>query len=461
MSTDVIIHVTRILTKSGKYTWILLAAFSLGWLALIPPFQLPDEPAHFFKATTLPLPDYLDGQYGHLTTTSSMELIHQAQLHEVLQKSDVYYRPKKFFTQPIYPGGDPYFYPSAIPNTFLPYLGFGVSYWLSIAFGGSLQLAFYAMRLGGFMYVAALLFLAYRSSPLLVAGIAPLLAIPMLVNQVIGISADGYTLAMTITLLAVARGYASDDTHSRRILPVVVFLFMSVKVVYLPLLLLLVPILLARRADISNRYIAALLIAFVAGALMQYYYISHRTPDMAHPIESIARPGEQIQYLLSNPTAYLHVLLNTITRYRHSFATGLFGNIGWLDTPMSDGLLGVFKSYTLIFLALSYCICFIKGGVRVRAIVMAGCVIMISALAIYTSMYVIWTPVGAPIIDGVQGRYFLPLLLVLAAAPILYGRNADSPHQGLQATYLLATIPVLVMSAYYAVSQVYPRFYGG
>jgi len=42
--------------------------------------------------------------------------------------------------------------------------------------------------------------------------------------------------------------------------------------------------------------------------------------------------------------------------------------------------------------------------------------ILLAVGAVFFSLYVIWTPVGAPVIDGVQGRYFLPIAPFLAVA---------------------------------------------
>ena len=43
-------------------------------------------------------------------------------------------------------------------------------------------------------------------------------------------------------------------------------------------------------------------------------------------------------------------------------------------------------------------------------------------LLIFTSLYIQWTAVGAPVIDGVQGRYFLPILLLVPIA-LCRGKN--------------------------------------
>ena len=44
----------------------------------------------------------------------------------------------------------------------------------------------------------------------------------------------------------------------------------------------------------------------------------------------------------------------------------------------------------------------------VSIVVLGACILLI-----FTSLYVQWTPVKSNVIDGIQGRYFIPLLLLI------------------------------------------------
>jgi len=53
-----------------------------------------------------------------------------------------------------------------------------------------------------------------------------------------------------------------------------------------------------------------------------------------------------------------------------------------------------------------------------------------TAAIVYTSMYVSYTAVGADVIEGVQGRYFIPLFLP-ALSCLFFNRVTDtSPREG-------------------------------
>ena len=43
-----------------------------------------------------------------------------------------------------------------------------------------------------------------------------------------------------------------------------------------------------------------------------------------------------------------------------------------------------------------------------------GIIFISTIILMFTSLYVQWTPLGASFIDGVQGRYFIPLLIPIA-----------------------------------------------
>ena len=58
------------------------------------------------------------------------------------------------------------------------------------------------------------------------------------------------------------------------------------------------------------------------------------------------------------------------------------------------------------------------GGISVRSRpkALGLAIVLVSAAAIVTTIYIVWNPVGADGIEGVQGRYFIPfgpLLLLL------------------------------------------------
>ena len=68
---------------------------------------------------------------------------------------------------------------------------------------------------------------------------------------------------------------------------------------------------------------------------------------------------------------------------------------------------------------------------------------------VFFSLYVIWTKVGAPVIDGVQGRYFLPLVAFLALLfPQVRQKGQIVPSLGIH------QITVIIVGIYFAIDAV-------
>lgn len=451
------------LLRRVRYLWLGLLALYLGWLALIPPFQVPDEPAHYFKATTLPLPDSVNGQYGHLSTTGAVQLFRSSQLDQIAGNPSVKYDRSLFFSAPLYPTDESWLYSSAVPNTPLPYIGSGLAYTLTDITGATLQQGFYAMRLGGLLFVAAILWFAYRNSPAVVLVLSPLLALPMVVNQVIGISADGYSMVVTVLFLATLHGVMQGQSQSVKALPWVVFAFLSVKLVYYPLLLLLPYVLLKHGHAQRWTLRLMLLVSVICGLGLQYYYLTHKTDNPDSTIESLVQPKQQLIGILHAPYDYVATLSRTWELNKELYKASLFGNVGWLDTLASPRLVSAFVAFMVLYLGLTAWYYLSSGRAVLRTSLAVIMVVLPSVLLVFTSMYLVWTPLGAGVIEGVQGRYFLPILFALATLPVLFGarHGVVIASNRMQLAYHLAMLGMMALALIFAIKQVYPRFYGG
>ncbi|MEG1848865.1 MAG: DUF2142 domain-containing protein [Lachnospiraceae bacterium] len=119
----------------------------------------------------------------------------------------------------------------------------------------------------------------------------------------------------------------------------------------------------------------------------------------------------QLQYIFSNPWAYTKLLLDTMFTDLWKYLTGQqpFFNLGYLG-----GLSGV---WTILAVCLFGMAALIRPITENRPVLPlsyklmnAGMIFGVTAI-IWTSMYVSFTPIGNPAIEGVQGRYFIPLFL--------------------------------------------------
>lgn len=125
--------------------------------------------------------------------------------------------------------------------------------------------------------------------------------------------------------------------------------------------------------------------------------------------------GEQLLFVLRHPETFFGVVGNSVIVEGAFYAHGLVGILGWLNAPLSPGV----TAFLLIGLTVLVYLTCLVGQLSWRVVAWSGATAMAGFLAIIFALYIDFTPVAYPIVLGVQGRYFLPLLpvAVLAAAP--------------------------------------------
>lgn len=162
-------------------------------------------------------------------------------------------------------------------------------------------------------------------------------------------------------------------------------------------------------------------------------------------------PYGQFVHLVTHPLALPTVILNTFVERGWWLLETLTGRIGWLDTPMSDGFTAAAAAALLAALFVPAK----QDTASPRSALIAALTLITLTSATFAALYITWNPVGHPIVDGVQGRYALPALPLLAW--IVPNAGARIAHR-LALAWLpllifpligLALLPGLIMERYY------------
>jgi uncharacterized membrane protein len=159
---------------------------------------------------------------------------------------------------------------------------------------------------------------------------------------------------------------------------------------------------------------------------------------------------QQLALVTHHPLVFAKALTNALLhagRYLTSFSGSV---IGWMDTKLPEpivlGNLGALATATFF------------GQKRHRISRLGVAVVYVaasvSALAIFFLLYLQWNPVGSLSIEGVQGRYFLPILPILAVCLPAYQLRGDR-----QALLELALTLWGVCSAIITVFSVWQRYW--
>ncbi len=166
-------------------------------------------------------------------------------------------------------------------------------------------------------------------------------------------------------------------------------------------------------------------------------------------LESIDAAG-QVHYLLSHPFAVVQVALQTLKNNHHPYSHMFIGVLGWLDTPLPDPFYPL--AWAVLWAAFAYGLSWGRSGAWRWTPVVAGGVFLFCFAAIHAALYLTWNVVGADYVQGVQGRYFLPLAFLVclmiegpfAAAP-QHQRAVDIGYRALAALVLAFPIVSLLV----------------
>ncbi|NBC39868.1 DUF2142 domain-containing protein [Corallococcus exiguus] len=428
---------------------------------LTPPFQVADEPAHFYRAyqvsegqltaTRIPVGDaggqlprsivrvaqeVSDGVGGHPEVRQDRQRLSDA-MHAALAPQDT--QEWRFAASAIY-----------FPLVYFPQsLGMVPARLLE----ASPVAVLWAGRLGNVLVALLLTALALRLMPFQRWAFALLALTPMVLFQRASVSADPITMSACLLLVALSLHYTFAHPgplgakQLGLLLASAVFVALC-KQAYLPLSLvfLLLPL---TRLGTRGRYALALAAIVAVPALLQFAW-SSTVRDIFRPSEVVA----QVAHIRAHPFQVLGVLVSDFWRRLPDFLHQGGGVLGWLDTPVPRPALFALAALLLGVMVLDADGAAPKVGWRERVVALG--VAVAGVLAIQAMLYLAWTAPGANHVDGVQGRYLLPytpLLVVAMAPPAWAPRTLTRFKPVLIACFILLTAAVTL-------TTVYQRYYG-
>jgi uncharacterized membrane protein len=455
----------------------LLCALPLGmFMAIATPLgQAPDEPAHMARAEGL-----LHGavmsvrrtkditgvevdaglfmiSFGKITEIDGRPVVTLADYHALRNQPGNH---AKVFAYISNTG--PYF-----PAAYLPAA-------LGLALGLACKLSpFMTMILARLCMLAACLLLGSLALYLATYGEALLLCLlllPMTISLAGSLNQDGVLIGLAcLSAAAMTGGFAK--MRRRRIgalLPLV--LVLGSKPPYLPLLgLALLPLTAAgfwRRA--ADMLLAAVPVLIWIALITAFVVVPFGKPPY-HP-GPLFTGDHSILLTASDPHTNLHILLAKPARFITMPVALLTGPWGGLLLQEMIGILGwlnlffpqrFYTAWTLALLAALFALVFARREQGVPApkpllqFLYVSALLLASAWAIAIAQYLDWTLVGAPLIDGIQGRYFLVLLPFLLLAVPDWGSAWRIPAiaPALPAIALaffdLAYVPLKIIAFYY------------
>ena len=396
--------------------FVVAVVLGLAWVFVTPAFTVPDERGHFLRGVAIgggdlraaPRPEAMvitiDQGLRDLAWRVLSD-VDQAWLFDADFRRDAARirhegRTATTWVVPLY--------------TPLPYLPQAL-----VTAGASLArirpvIVFYAGRIANLVAWMAVVTLAIHIAPSCAQLFAAVALLPMSLFLFGSWSADAASIALAVLFTALAvREASSADAISRSHvagLAVAAFLLALGKPAY-GLLTAVVVAIPRRRFASSSHYVAMLALvgaAAVAGTLvsMEYFNRAYYNFRPSLPID----PAAQVACIRHDPARFAGVIAHDLRHNVRFYIDQIAGRFAHNEIKLQDWVWRT--EWTALAIIAATTVTRVRRRFRLAALGIA----LMSILAIITSQYVIWSIVCSDSIQGVQGRYFLPVLPLLGIA---------------------------------------------
>jgi uncharacterized membrane protein len=270
-------------------------------------------------------------------------------------------------------------------------------------------LQLYGMRLFNLLFYAAMLALALAYAPFGKRVLLSVGALPMAIHQAASASPDAFTHGSALLALALLLRITLRGDYRRRELLAVVALAVATaltKPIYLFLFLVPARALLGPRSR-AHAARAAGLVLLSLGAAAAALAARRIAPEALSWPHGQANALQQLSVLSADPAAFLHAVWRTVRADGLFYAESIVGYLGWVDTQLPAALVAIAWAGLLL-------VAWTDGpypalpDLRLKGLLVGVALAVLGAL--FAIGFVAWTPSGADVVHGIQGRYMIPVV---------------------------------------------------
>ena len=405
--------------KKLKVTTFLLISlvYFFSFLILNPPLEAPDEPSHFYSEYNLSQNGMSGDRTSEIITPNNIECLNYSKIQfrdRVTNFEEVKscLKDGKNEKRTIMFGTSQH-----VSNSFLGHLLSAIAIKITDIFTNSPVIIFYSARIGNFAISFYILYLALKKSQKYKNVILFIGLTPMFVQQITSLSYDAIINSITLLFAAWFINLVSEKRKLKLkdiIIPCVYLILMfTIKMVYVPLALALLFIPKECFKNSKQKFSYYLFIVMIA--LLGNYFIGNVIINKIPVTSNIT--NSNFAYIMKDPLQLITIIINTFKINGWFYIKSMVGYFSWFKYSLSD------------FTILCWLICFVLLILSEKSILnnSSNCIkkikikkiifligIMISIAGIFASMYLYWSQYGLNYVDGVQGRYFIPLLIFIA-----------------------------------------------
>ncbi|OUP58973.1 hypothetical protein B5F14_07755 [Faecalitalea cylindroides] len=382
---------------------VVMIPLGLSFLFLMLPDFIPDEPTHFQKA-------YLTSNFNltssiYVWVESGYKEFGLKRYSDILSSIYFDFAPREYVELSGAGGYNFILY-------IFPAIGINLGKILHLSLYG----CYYLGRMSNLIVYILFGYYSIKVTPKLKWMIFVFMFNPMLIHLGASYSSDCMINGLCIFSVAymIKLYYTDEKITNKDILIVIalIFLVAVAKYAFLPIFGIYF-LILPKVIKIQRKQWLFLILCIIGGFLflVLHFMLSSNTETLpsqaSYLIESNVNGGRQAEILLTNPISILAMLKNTFLKNIGFYLASFAGQLGWLNIDTSN------FSLCLFFILLLISICFDKTDFSILNRIWFVILALLLASIIVLGLYLYWTPVGAPTAMGVQGRYFVPCVLLI------------------------------------------------
>ena len=382
---------------------------------LLPTATAPDEPQHFI--TSYKLSNTLMGISPAVSPDDYVYV--RAEDYDIYQEIPIYdtfsLTYKDFFKKGDenlieYKGLE---YRSSDSIAYVPQsLGITVARLLGLGYQQLLLMG----RFFNLLFFAIIVFFAIKLTPIGKKTFFIIAHFPMVLELISSYSTDAPLLALSFLFI----GYIFYLIYKKEkvsifdiiLLAIIGFLFVPIKIAYLPMvgLCILIPNKKFKNKKFFFAGVALIIIYGAASTMIQRLnaFVSEVTTD--NIIKWSQTPGYVVSDFIEHPFLSIRIILNTIFEKSDDYLfTMAGGKLCWLTLNLPTYVIGIF--YIIFFISLLS----VEGEentwtAKISQRIWIWFIVGATVILLFYAMLLGWTPYGYEFVEGIQGRYFIPLL---------------------------------------------------
>lgn len=417
----------------------LAIAIPIGLLYIIflLPTYIPDEQAHLFRA--------YDISKGVIITNVKIQRefipsdIRKLESQRINSYNEL---PEKIYQKTDHNSKTEELFNSAEAYSFIMYIFSSLACLISRVFSLNLYIMVYLARIFNFIFFLIMGYYTIKVLPFGKLVMFVYLLNPVLMQEAMSVSADSFINATTLMFIAynlhILFTKKKLSKKQKIIYATLVVCISFSKYVYFPLVFITILLFFNKSAEYNKDkfFIVMIIISIILAIICCYIGVLYKD-IRSYVIENNINSLEQVKYILRNPINYILTLINTMKEYGKIYVYQFLGyNFVGLNI---DGNKMISALYLLLLLASPF---LEKNEKSLNLYQKIWCLFMVFGIIILvmTGLYIAWTTVNGNVIQGVQGRYFLPIIILALLCLVKKGKYIEFKYTNFVVLFALCCV---------------------